>query len=160
MSTSAANSRLPLIHQLNETRWLVPSATIPNLNRRVNISLPTCSCPGNAIAHRNGHPCRHEAAVYTHIAGSILEIEGAPDEESISDAMTQIERGGGLLLTRYFCDGHDAPHYGYAPNRRHPIRWSIGLTQAARGNLLSAVERRACLFILRAAINNHGARAA
>jgi hypothetical protein len=155
--------QVELARQIDATRWRVPSASVPGLDRVVDISRPVCSCPGNTIAHKNGHSCRHESAVYTRIAQSILEIVGLPDGESISDAMKQIERGGGTLRERYYCDGHNAPRYGYAPNRVLAIRWSIGLKPEARSRMLPAVERRACLFVLGTMLsdaNDLGAEAA
>jgi hypothetical protein len=113
----------------------------------VNPAQVVCSCPGFLTARRNGNPCIDLRAVYTCIAQSILEIEGSPDAETFRDAIAQIERGGGMLHTRYYSPGH-ATRYGYAPNRVSPVQWSIGLTEEARGRELSIAERRACLFVL------------
>lgn len=138
----------------------VPSFSRRGTFRTVNVQTMRCNCPGEAIARRANHFCIDVVAALNAVAATVLEIVGAPDSDAIADACGYIERGGGMLQTRYLADGGHAPHYGYVPNRVAPLEWSIGLTRQARKRELSRVEVNACLYVLGEMLNQQAVQQA
>lgn len=135
-----------LARHISGDSWRVPSNSEPGLYRTVRMDLLICDCPGFWIAQKHNHYCRHIRAVSIRIARELLEIFGEPNIDALNDAIRYVENG--LIRRRYIANGGDSPRYGYAPNRRAGIRFSIGLSERARERSLTMVEQVAVIWSL------------